>query len=244
MKSQGRSLLAPQSAVQWKNLLPLAAASLTPSADAAGIYTAVGINVGAGGSAPSQVSSLVLDLPGINDLQFSNGVGGGITNYVRGLIFSPAPGGTYVSTPRNLQNGVLGAYAFVASTATAGQTVDDPSQTSRGPAIIGGQDVTYSTFYSGSFTDRYLTFSFNDSTSGGALRYGWVSLDFTLTNRNNFNGHIKGYAYDNSGAKLPAGTMPTPASVPEPGTAGASLLLGAMITGAVGVRRRRKAMSA
>lgn len=223
-------------------MLPLAAVTVASQADAAIIFTAVGTNVGAGGGAPGQVSALTLDLPGINDLFFVDGVGGGITGYVRGLVFAPAPGGTYVSTPRTYQTGYIGAFAFVASTATAGQTIDDPAQTSRGPALIGGQDTTFSTYYSGSFNDRYLMFSFKDSTNSDALRYGWVSLDFQLTNRGNFNGFIKGYAYDDSGAKIPAGAMPAP--VPEPGSAGVSLLLGAMITGAAGVRRRRKAMAA
>lgn len=238
MKSENSLFRSTATASKWQALLPLAAASLASQADAAIIFTAVGANVGAGGGAPGQVSDLTLDLPGINDLFFGYGEGGGITNYVRGLVFSPAPGGTYVSTPRNFQSGKLGAWAFVASTATAGQTIDDPAQTSRGPALIGGQDTGFSTYYSGSFNDRYLMFSFKDSTNGDAIRHGWVSLDFQLTGSDNFNGFIKGYAYDDSGAKILAG------AVPEPGSAGASLLLGAMITGAAGVRRRRKAMAA
>jgi hypothetical protein len=242
MKSENSLFRSTATASKWQTLLPLAAVTVASQADAAIIFTAVGTNVGAGGGAPGQLSSLTLDLPGINDLFFHNGIGGGVTAYVRGLVFKPASGGTYVSTPRNFEPGTLGAFAFVASTATAGQTIDDPVQTSRGPALIGGQDVDYSTFYSGSFTDRYLMFSFKDSTNGDALRYGWVSLDFQLTNRANFNGFIKGYAYEDTGALIEAGAMSAP--VPEPGSAGASLLLGAMITGAAGVRRRRKAMAA
>jgi hypothetical protein len=242
MKPSTLTFRSSTTASQWQKLLPLAAVTVASQADAAIIFTAVGTNVGLGGGAPGQVSSLTFDLPGINDMRFFGGGLGGVTEYVRGLVFAPAPGGTYVSTPRNYQSGTFGAFAYVASTATSGQTIDDPAQTSRGPAIVGGQDVTYSTFYSSSFTDRYLMFSFKDSTNAGALRYGWVSLDFTLNARNDFNGFIKGYAYDDSGAKIAAGAMP--AAVPEPGTAGASLLLGAMITGAAGVRRRRKVMAA
>lgn len=240
MKSENQLFRSSATAAKWQALLPLAAASLATHSDAAVIVTAVGTNVGTGGGYPGQVSSLTLDLPGINDIRFYFGGENAAVSYVLGLTFDVALGGTYLQSPRIWQAGATSAGAWLAQPVTAGKIIDNAPQTSRGISIVGGWDGTFATQYGTSFTDRYLMFQFKDSTSGGALRHGWVNLNFNVTAPSSANAFIKRYAYDTSGGKLQAGAI---SGAPEPGTAGASLLLGAMITGAAGVRRRRKAMA-
>jgi hypothetical protein len=88
----------------------------------------------------------------------------------------------------------------------------------------------------GQFAHKFALFSFNNGTGG--TDFGWAEL--SLTAFNNFDGTvtetltIENYAYDDSGALLPAG------EVPEPGTMG-SMALGALALGAVGLRRWRAA---
>lgn len=244
MRSENSLFRSPATAGKWQALLPLAAASLASQADAAIIYTAVGANVGTGGSYSGQVGDLTLDLPGINDLRFVFGGGNPAVNWVLGLVFDVAIGGTYLQSPRIWASGMSSAGAWMAQPATSGQTIDDLPQTDRGISIVGGWDPTFGTQYGTSFSDKYLMFQFKDTTNGNALRYGWLNLDFDLAAESFANAFITGYAYEDTGALIEAGAMPAAAGVPEPGSAGASLLLGAMITGAAGVRRRRKAMAA
>jgi hypothetical protein len=97
----------------------------------------------------------------------------------------------------------------------------------------GGQ--YYPRTYSG---HEYLAFEFNDSTEGGAIRYGWAEILLTngkLTDSTGPNVTIYGYAYDDTGAFIAAGAT----SVPEPSSA-AFLALGALIVGAKGLRAWRR----
>jgi hypothetical protein len=103
----------------------------------------------------------------------------------------------------------------------------------------------YSLGHSGSFTafnstDRYLLFRF----TGGSLPsdlYGWAQLTVSFTNPT-FDGPIVtlvDYAYDTSGAEIPAGDTGTP----EPSTFALSGLA-ALVLGAKGLRSWRAARKA
>jgi hypothetical protein len=89
----------------------------------------------------------------------------------------------------------------------------------------------------GQFSHKFALFSFYNS-SQSAWDYGWAEL--SLSAMNNLDGTvtetltIENYAYDDSGAVLPAG------QVPEPGTMG-TMAMGALALGAVGLRRWRAA---
>jgi hypothetical protein len=87
-----------------------------------------------------------------------------------------------------------------------------------------------------SFDHEYLLFKFKDSTQvGSPLRYGWIDVSLfnpgTATNTPLVT--VWGYAFDNTGAPLPTGTIPEPAPV-------AMLALGALTLGATGVRAWRR----
>ncbi len=99
-----------------------------------------------------------------------------------------------------------------------------------------------------SFSHQYSMFVFQGC--GAPKCYGWIELSLSVRNRpglgqNGANGpnlDIFGYAYDDTGAKIPAGYT-GPGSIPEP----ASLELagfGALVLGAAGVRRWRAARKA
>jgi hypothetical protein len=89
----------------------------------------------------------------------------------------------------------------------------------------------------GQFQNKFALFSFLNSAS--VVNQGWVELSLTASADNPVTEQltIGGYAYDDSGAFLPAGSL-TP--VPEPGTLG-STALAALALGAVGLRRWRSA---
>ena len=97
-----------------------------------------------------------------------------------------------------------------------------------------GVETTGATAFTLNSSANYVGFRFtNEST--GAANYGWAQLSLSTTS-NAQPRSIVGYAYENTGAAILAGQT----AVPEPTT---TALLGAMATGAVGLRqwRRRKA---
>jgi hypothetical protein len=88
------------------------------------------------------------------------------------------------------------------------------------------------------FDHKYFAWEFTDSTSSGALRYGWIEASLVNSTLVGNSGGpdltVFGYAWDTTGAKLSMGTT----QAPEPSSA-ALLALGAMALGARGVRRWR-----
>ena len=95
------------------------------------------------------------------------------------------------------------------------------------------------------FTDKYALFRFNPTTSATTWWYGWIELSYTVGGgigpdpTQDPQVTIEGWAYDNTGARIHAGALPTPTSTPEPGTLSASGLA-ALALGAAGLRRWRK----
>jgi hypothetical protein len=85
------------------------------------------------------------------------------------------------------------------------------------------------------YDHKYLAWQFQDSTQGGALRYGWIEVGVTVLGFNAGGPQVTIYRYgwDNTGAQ------PTMGQVPEPSSA-AIVALGAMALGARGVRSWRQ----
>lgn len=109
-------------------------------------------------------------------------------------------------------------------------------------AAFANINLGYSTFenagnaaFSGS--SKYLLFSFNNS---GTTNYGWIELTATTTGSSGpssaYSATIGDWAYDNSGAAITAGQVPEPSTL--------SLIGGALVAGAVGLRRLRKQRAA
>jgi len=90
------------------------------------------------------------------------------------------------------------------------------------------------------FTDKYFLFSFQDVSQGNKVLYGWIEGSLTDNTHDKMTYHLTAYAYDNTGAVIKAGDTGT-AAVPEPGAATLGLLGAALVGGAAGVRRWKKA---
>jgi hypothetical protein len=117
---------------------------------------------------------------------------------------------------------------------------------SRGAVAFRGSSITYhSRFHSNdatefNATDQYLLFEFTGGHFGQAV-YGWAQLNVTFTNTTFLTGAgpdvtLVDWAYDISGAQIPAGDTGTP----EPSTF-ALTGLAALALGAKGVRSWREA---
>jgi len=122
----------------------------------------------------------------------------------------------------------------------------------QGSSLLGGRQWmqntansasnTARTFGGPSFTDQYALFRFQP-TVGSPYLYGWLEYSLTIQADAGVNPGdgpdvtLIGYAYDNAGAKLPAGQITD--VTPEP-AAFAQSALAALFLGAEGLRRWRK----
>jgi len=169
-----------------------------------------------------------------------------------GMRFQPAPGpgAIWNGTPFNgfgtstiLQRTLRYKYFFGFST-----THSVTKRTSNGATVFtagGAVSMTpshvfhppHTTFagshHVGQVGDYYLLFTFNPT--GSQIDYGWLHLNGDPTGPCGCGPDVTAIdlAYDDSGAVLPAGTAPVPATAIPTG-------LGALALGAVGLRRWRK----
>ncbi len=90
---------------------------------------------------------------------------------------------------------------------------------------------------SADYDHKYLAWQFDDSTQGGAVRYGWIEVGLTILgfNAGGPNVTVYRYGWDNTGVKPTMGQTP----VPEP-SAAAIVVFGAMALGSRGVRSWRQ----
>lgn len=174
--------------------------------------------------------SYTVDLPGADDLKI-------------GRINS---NGRYVSAHRTgtalnlvIQRNATGTALDFFKAAAAGQKWGTLGGLAGNYALLVLQGSGTGTRGPGTYNHLYALFRFADTTAGNALRYGWLDLSGlggsgpdipTLT--------LHSWAYDASGAEIPAGFT----AVPEPQAT--SLVTGtALVLGAAGVRawRRKRA---
>jgi PEP-CTERM motif len=196
--------------------------------DAGIIVTNVNQNIGFG---PSDVSSVTMsNLPGGNSgvvvaaSQYlgtkirSLGVFGSLAHYFRIKTFQSSGDRFALRLNAGMKWGSIGGGKYSYGLANV--------KTSKGS----GPNV-------GTFTDKYFAFEFKDSSQGDALRYGWIEGSLTDDTYGNMTYHFTACAYDDTGAQIAMGQ----ASVPEPATANLMLLGGALVVGAAGVRRWKRA---
>jgi hypothetical protein len=208
--------------------LGCAAAAALPAADAAIIYDSspsvkVGFSSGFG-------TTWTLDLPGTVDLQLQR------------LKASPW---TYTAQVKGPGVGYLRVRSFLtaarpfAKRGSAGNTWSNIGGNIGTRGIVGVRTTTSNIRGPGSFSDKFVAFKFQDSTQGNADRYGWLQLSMDIHGwpaGPPFTGPdvtLKGWGYDNSGAKIAMGAVPEPASA-------AAVTGAALVLGAAGVRAWRK----
>ena len=195
-----------------------ATAATTPDAKATVIYSGP-VNI----SAPITTAGVYLNVvTGVSDASPTNVPGWDLNLWGTSTLFAYGQG---------TGNGALDNLTGGSSTTL----VDNlPSGTSiSGTSAFGNVAVetTGTTAFNLNSSSNYIGFRFTNEVTG-AINYGWAQVSLG-TAYNVLPRNIIGYAYENSGAAIAAG------AVPEPST---TALLGALATGAVGVRqwRRRK----
>ena len=103
---------------------------------------------------------------------------------------------------------------------------------------LNGAETTGTTAFTLNSDNNYVGFRFQNETAGNQVQYGWLQIHLGATYSGDtitgLERTIIGYAYEDTGAAIPAG-------IPEPTT---FALLGVMAAGALGVREWRKRKTA
>jgi hypothetical protein len=129
------------------------------------------------------------------------------------------------------------AFAAAAAPGTKWAGVTSFTRVASGAYVI-GQDIANGRMLNPLATgELYYDVIFND---GGTSAYGWVSLTEFDNGPSDFGVHIDQFAYDTTGAQIAAGNTGAPAAVPEPASLGL-LAIGALVSGAAGTRRFKRA---
>lgn len=216
------------------SLLTLAtgAASLPVTIDAAIVYTDLSSSPTTVGFGSGQLNSTIFDLPGTASLKFDAFAGSSSHR----IIANDGLGYVRIGRQANSRS------AIMAGTNVAFRTAGALNWTNAGSKIGAAtfaniiRSVSSAILGPGAFSNKYLLFTFKNSLAGDQLQYGWVGMsEATITPGayQNMSVTLTGWAYEDSGAVINAG------AIPEPSTAGLAMG-GALVLGAVGLRRRRK----
>lgn len=107
-----------------------------------------------------------------------------------------------------------------------------------GHTTVSGSFIPGRTLYAfGGEGNYYKLFKFTDN---GQTDYGWVQLSVAVRDLYGPDARVGGIAYDDSGNVIPAGAESS-STTPEPGTMALTGIAAALILGATGVRRWRRA---
>ncbi|HEV3079390.1 MAG TPA: PEP-CTERM sorting domain-containing protein [Gemmataceae bacterium] len=180
-----------------------------------------------------------LDLPGINKMQvFSTQVFVQSMQNSKSVALGGVAGATYFHVRRyTAQTFLYHAPRKILQGAPAGKKWASAGGTVGNMGLLGAADSVFGPIGPSSYTDRYFAFQFKDA--GGQVDYGWLQATLNnVSSPQDIPVTITQYAYDTSGNPLPMGSITS--AVPEP-TSTALAGLGALVLGAVGVRRWRKA---
>jgi len=179
-----------------------------------------------------------LDLPGINSMQVFSTQGGMFT---RSVALGGVAGATYFQVRRYAAGTWSKGTRKILQGGPAGATWSNIGGTIGNVGLLGATDMTFGPIGPSSYTNRYFGFRFKDTTVN-RVKYGWLQASAgPVSSPQNVPITVTRYAYENNGSPLALGS--TISAVPEPATT-ALAGLGALVLGAAGVRRWRKAKQA
>ena len=182
-----------------------------------------------------------LDLPGINSMQVFSTQGG---QFTRSVALGGVAGATYFQVRRYAAATWSGGTRKILQNGPVGATWSNVGGTVGNFGLLAATDTTFGPIGPSSYNHRYFPFIFKDTSpqGKGKVKYGWLEASSSgPSSPSNVPVTVERYAYDNSGFPLPLGS--TISAIPEPSTT-ALAGLGALVLGAAGVRRWRKAKQA
>lgn len=224
------------------SLLTLAAgASALPfTADAAIVYTSLGaqtVGFGAG-----QLTIYDIYLPGTAAVEFARSVGSASATHR--IIAHQSGGYVRISRQADHRSEVTPGYgginvAFRTNSGASWNNVARTDLKTFGNIVRSVNSGTVLTTGPGAFSNKYLLFSFKNSSSANQLQYGWVGMSAATVNAgtpSKMSVTLTDWAYDNAGGFIIAGAIPEPTA--------ASLMMAAMVVGGAALRRRPKSQPA